>query len=624
MSLANKLPKTAFTLNQTNNMPTKPVIFLAFANDKEDNARYLRNLPLEHDGIRTALQEAEKQGFCEIIERANASIKQIFDVFQDSRYRDRIAIFHYGGHADGYQLLLEDLTAGSNSIAHSEGLVSFFAKQKNLQLVFFNGCCTEQQAEELAQAGIPAVIGTNNVIDDTVATDLAIRFYMGIGQQIPLQQAWQAAIDEIKTKKGSDFRGMFRKEAKEEEKKEQVWKIWIKPKGEKWKLEKIAESTAFSNKVLTKILGNKLKEFLPDMNDFLTSLQQEDWEENLFNLKKAQKIIQENFVSVLGLELRRLFSMSSSSQDTNNEEHITNYIRHCLRTYKFSVQLLCFSLLSHLWECGKRSTLVFNKSAILNQFFNLKRELKLEEWRNLLKELLLIYQSQKLEIPFKEKEFENLDLFLEKNSFFNTTAKTIENLAELSNNEYTAEHCQEVERCLAGILSVFCFWAKYKMISIRDIEYHQFKNENPRYVKSMQILKTGENSQNLILKYDDKPIDSLSVFLQNPDMLINLSPFVLDFNAFIDSENTQICLYEYREKESSLVFFFVDKEEYTKVDYLATLSKKTNNIIKREEEKAIKLDSMLLNFQNAMNLLLGGNFQFQAFKEEAVGDFGNL
>jgi hypothetical protein len=83
----------------------KPLIFLAFANDKVDNARYLRNLPLELDGIRKALQPAVREGLCEVIERANVTIEQIFDVFQT--YKDRIAIFHYGGHADGYQLLLE-------------------------------------------------------------------------------------------------------------------------------------------------------------------------------------------------------------------------------------------------------------------------------------------------------------------------------------------------------------------------------------------------------------------------------------------------------------------------------------------------------------------------------------
>lgn len=73
-----------------------PVIFLAFANEKVGNTRYLRNIPTEHNGSRKALQEAEKQELCEIVERSNAtSIEQIIDVFQDSRYRYRIAIFYF-------------------------------------------------------------------------------------------------------------------------------------------------------------------------------------------------------------------------------------------------------------------------------------------------------------------------------------------------------------------------------------------------------------------------------------------------------------------------------------------------------------------------------------------------
>jgi hypothetical protein len=225
-------------------MPPKPVIFLAFANDKVDNARYLRNLPAELSGIRQALQEAEKQELCEVVLLPNATIQGIFDTFQDTRYRDRIAIFHYGGHADGYQLLLETLPTVANQTAYSEGLVSFFAKQKGLQLVFFNGCSTHQQAQELAQAGIPAVIGTDSKIDDEVATRLAIRFYKGIGQLLALQRAWEEAKDEITTTHGGNLRGLYRKEAKEEIKNELPWGLWVNGQGGAWKLEKVMQESA--------------------------------------------------------------------------------------------------------------------------------------------------------------------------------------------------------------------------------------------------------------------------------------------------------------------------------------------------------------------------------------------
>lgn len=190
-----------------------PVIFLAFANDKVDNARYLRNLPQELDGIRKALLPAIQANLCELVERANVTIENILDIFQDDRYRDRIAIFHYGGHADGYQLLLEQLD-GSHAVAQGGGLVSFFARQKGLKLVFFNGCSTHQQSIELMQAGIPAVVGTSNAISDDVATDLSIRFYKGMAQGMTLDRSWNSAVDEIKIKKGEgNTRGLYRKEA---------------------------------------------------------------------------------------------------------------------------------------------------------------------------------------------------------------------------------------------------------------------------------------------------------------------------------------------------------------------------------------------------------------------------
>ncbi|MEM7366949.1 MAG: AAA family ATPase [Bacteroidota bacterium] len=185
-------------------MPQAPVIFLGFANDRVDHARYLRNLPKELDGIRKALFLAEQMGLCELVVRPNLTVDHIISVFQDPRYRDRIAIFHYGGHAHGYQLLLETLD-DSNLIGESEGLVPFFARQKSLQLVFLNGCASRPHALELLKAGIPAVIGTAEPINDHVATQLSVRFYKGLGNGLPLERAWAEAEDEVKmsTRKGS-------------------------------------------------------------------------------------------------------------------------------------------------------------------------------------------------------------------------------------------------------------------------------------------------------------------------------------------------------------------------------------------------------------------------------------
>ncbi|RMG73969.1 MAG: hypothetical protein D6722_03035, partial [Bacteroidetes bacterium] len=123
----------------------KPVIFLAFANDQQDQARYLRGLAAELRGIRNALGPARQAQAVEIVERANATVGDIIDVFQDPAYSGRIRVFHYGGHADSYRLLLE-AEDGSGQVAHAEGLNQFLAGQPGLEVVFLNGCSTQDQA----------------------------------------------------------------------------------------------------------------------------------------------------------------------------------------------------------------------------------------------------------------------------------------------------------------------------------------------------------------------------------------------------------------------------------------------------------------------------------------------
>jgi len=181
-----------------------PVILLAFANDKQNSgAGYLRGLTLERNGIRDALMKAEENGLCQVIVEPDVTVDRIFDIFQNSSYRDRIAIFHYGGHAESYSLLLES-ASGGKATAHSEGLVAFLAKQKSLKLVFLNGCSSQKQSEDLVKAGLPAVIGTSESINDTVATTLSNRFYKGMTAGMSIDRAWTDAIDQIKTENGAD------------------------------------------------------------------------------------------------------------------------------------------------------------------------------------------------------------------------------------------------------------------------------------------------------------------------------------------------------------------------------------------------------------------------------------
>jgi hypothetical protein len=124
------------------NEAEKPVILLAFANDRDDRVRYLRHLSDEARRLRQALQSAEDAGLCRMVVRQNATLDDILDVFQDPDCRNRVAIFHYGGHADSYHLLFE-APDGRPASTNAAALATLLAQQSGLQLVFLNGCSTQ-------------------------------------------------------------------------------------------------------------------------------------------------------------------------------------------------------------------------------------------------------------------------------------------------------------------------------------------------------------------------------------------------------------------------------------------------------------------------------------------------
>ena len=189
----------------TNN---KPVIFLAFANDRDDNIGYLRNLPVEARKLREVLERAEQAGLCEVVSRSSSTAGDIFKVFQDPRYRNRVAVFHFGGHANGYQLLLES-PEGRGAAADAGGLAAFIGQQQGLKLVFLNGCSTQQQTQGLLDANIPAVISTSRAIDDQVATDFASQFYQGLSGGASIRTAYHEAESAVQTAKGGNMRGLY-------------------------------------------------------------------------------------------------------------------------------------------------------------------------------------------------------------------------------------------------------------------------------------------------------------------------------------------------------------------------------------------------------------------------------
>ena len=240
----------------------KPIIFVATAQDLRNP---LYNLPAERRGIRKALRKLIDDDVCELIELANLTLDDLYDTFNEPRHRERICIFHYAGHADQWELLLEDDKRESSS-ASGTGLISFLARQTALQLVFFNGCNTDQLAEALVREGVPLVIGTVKAISDNVARDLAIQFYSSLAGGNTITTAWEDAKDKALAKHGTDTRSLYQFEDDS---------LSISSPQRPWRLFERPEATLAKQQSLV-TLGNNPLAFLPSLPESI------DWPDDPF------------------------------------------------------------------------------------------------------------------------------------------------------------------------------------------------------------------------------------------------------------------------------------------------------------------------------------------------------
>jgi WD40 repeat protein len=181
----------------------KPVILLAFANDPADGINYLRNLSEEARQLRAAVEYAEAQGLCEYALLYNATLDDILAAFQNPKYKGRIAVFHYGGHAESYELLFQSRENELQRV-DGRGFAAFLAEQRGLQLVFLNACTTEPQVEGLLAANVQVVITTAQEVDDGVAAGLAAAFYGHLARGDSIGSAYRQAVAAQRAQRGDD------------------------------------------------------------------------------------------------------------------------------------------------------------------------------------------------------------------------------------------------------------------------------------------------------------------------------------------------------------------------------------------------------------------------------------
>jgi hypothetical protein len=183
----------------------KPAVLLSYADYGQVPERRLRNPSEEIKAIEEILNPFVDQDELSLSLIPSVTQDNIFKTFSRKQFQDKTLIFHFAGHAGGFQLLLQ--TERGNIQRSGTGLIDFLARQKNLSLVFLNGCLTEQMAWELIKKGVPHVVFTEDSIHDEAAKNFAIRFYSSLAAGKDIASAFDDADNALSDQAvNSDFR----------------------------------------------------------------------------------------------------------------------------------------------------------------------------------------------------------------------------------------------------------------------------------------------------------------------------------------------------------------------------------------------------------------------------------
>lgn len=159
-----------------------PVVMLSFANIDADRPLDTKK---ESSALKDALLLVEHEGLINVEREESINLEELHKRLLN--HYDDLVIFHFAGHADDTQLLLED------GHTQGKGIAKLLGQAPHLQLVFLNACETREQAEAFLDQGIKIVIATSRPISDRRAIKFSRSFYESLSRKNSIEAAFERA-----------------------------------------------------------------------------------------------------------------------------------------------------------------------------------------------------------------------------------------------------------------------------------------------------------------------------------------------------------------------------------------------------------------------------------------------
>jgi hypothetical protein len=270
------------------------------------------------------------------------------------------------------------------------------------------------------------------------------------------------------------------------------------------------------------IIRPSLSKYLPEKDD-----------EEEIDYRIIGDLVIKNFPWPIGVELRRLFSGSMRLPGKARLDQI-------FKTIERTMQFISFVMLCQVWYdiINKKVTLT---DQIKSEFAGRFSVLTMGNFCWIIRTFATTYADQKLEwfLPemndqFDKKFFAALDFWVpERNEIGHYQINLDEREIEM--------RCVEYEERLTMILKSIAFFAKYRLVSVRDINVIKPRIHEARFHHVIDLLNSSDSDFKGQEIDEAKFSDSHSVLLMKSiksfDDYLNLSPLIIDTNSeIIDSK----------------------------------------------------------------------------------------
>lgn len=530
------------------------LIFTAFANSRTSP---LPTLQEEDTSIQSILARAAQHDEFHIHRDQYASVNSITEFLL--LYQHNLTVFLYSGHAGRDRLFLE------GGEANASGLATLLGACPNLKLVILNGCSTGGQVQALLDAGVPMVVATSAPVEDQKAAKFSVNFFESFfTKNQPIKTAFENgtnAAQIFSSEKIDSHRGMIG--LSDLEAKDEKWGLFFKPE----------------NEILTewKMVGGQTdqpEEFEPN-----ALLIEKTWEaiapfvsargENLHQKEKIDKIITE-LPHPISEYLRKLMAKSrpSEKEEIFYHELSPNRLKYLIYSYTTCIELIGFTMLAQIWDetVYNKKPLGENLKTELKTLFSLgMNERKTYSFIPLLKKMQAFYDEKKIE-PFIT-ELTDFGKFFDDDSAFLTSCRFIENIlketidAPINDSHLVKKYCIEIEKNLAVILNKIGFLAKYRMTSMKEINFMKSKHQAaPKFRLNFVDLRYSPSGMDIVTEtYADSMDNASVVFIKEKQTgfeYLNLSPFIIDENSFDEKAKlANLCVFRSFEKMANAFTF---------------------------------------------------------------------